>query len=64
LLLIGQQGLEHFLQASTLVSYLLEDLADFAPTAERMTNGAPTTLSEVLTASQSNFVNPHQNDQG
>ncbi len=45
-----------FLQASNLVSYWLEDFAEAAQRQRKITNVAPTTLSEVLTASQSTFV--------
>ncbi len=44
-----------FLQASTLVSYLLEDFADFSPMAERNDQCASTTLSGALAAGQSTF---------
>jgi hypothetical protein len=54
-------GFGRFLQVLALASHWLEDCVNFTPTPEKSygTNTAPTTVSEVQAASQSNFENEH-----
>jgi hypothetical protein len=58
LLLIGQQGLGHFIRYWPLLLTGWRTCANFKPTPEKKkTNTAPTTHSEVQASSQSTFIN-------